>query len=83
MALKHGLRIVLGTRLTNCISNSRFYEKCGSIPLCRAILKERLRPLGHVLWMKDDRLPKIVCFGQPSGATRKAGRPCLGLGGCH
>ena len=32
--------------------------------------------------MKDDRLPKIVLFGQPSGATRKAGRPCL-LGGCH
>ena len=28
--------------------------------------------------MKDDRLPKIVLFGQPSGATRKAGCPCLG-----
>ena len=27
--------------------------------------------------MKDDRLSKIVLFG-PSGATRKAGRPCLG-----
>ena len=28
--------------------------------------------------MKDDRLPKIVLFGQPSGAKQKAGRPCLG-----
>ena len=28
--------------------------------------------------MKDDRLPKIVLFGQLSGATRKAGRPRLG-----
>ena len=27
--------------------------------------------------MKDDRLPKIVLFGQPSGATQKAGRTCL------
>ena len=72
------LRIVLGTRLTDRISNSRLYEKCGSIPLSRAIMKERLRWLGHVLRMKDDRLPKIVLFGQPSGATRKAGRPCLG-----
>ena len=27
--------------------------------------------------MKDDRLPKIVLFGQSSGATRKAGRPRL------
>ena len=31
-----------------------------------------------VLRIKEGRLPKIVLFGQPSGATRKAGRPCLG-----
>ena len=72
------LQIVLGTRLTDRISNSRLYEKCGSIPLSRAIMKERLRWLGNVLRMKDDRLPKIVLFGQPSGATRKAGRSRLG-----
>ena len=64
--------------LTDRISNSRLYEKCGSIPLSRAIMKERFRWLGHVLRMKGDRLPKIILFGQPSGATRKAGRPCLG-----
>ena len=28
--------------------------------------------------MKDDRLPNIFLFGQPSGAKRKAGRPRLG-----
>ena len=51
------LQIVLGTRLTGRISNSRLYEKCGSIPLSRAIMKERLRRLGHVLrWrMTDNR----------------------------
>ena len=27
--------------------------------------------------MEYDGLPKIALFGQPSGATRKAGRPCL------
>ena len=32
----------------------------------------------YVLRMKDDRLPKTVLYGQPSRATRKAGRPCLG-----
>ena len=42
------------------------------------IMKGRLRWLGHVLRMKDDRLPKIILFGQPPGATQKAGRPCLG-----
>ena len=72
------LRMVLGTRLTDRISNSRLYEKCGSIPLSRAIMKERLTWLGYALRMKDYRLPKIVLFGQPSGAARKAGRFCLG-----
>ena len=41
-------------------------------------MKKRLRWLGHVLRMKDDRFPKIVLFGQLSGATRKAGRPFPG-----
>jgi len=41
-------------------------------------MKERLRWLGHVLQMKDDRLPKIVLFGKPSGTTWKADCPCLG-----
>jgi hypothetical protein len=27
---------------------------------------------------KDDRLPKVVLFGQPSRAKQKAGRPRLG-----
>ena len=40
---------VLGTRQTNRISNSRLYKKFGSIPLSRAIMKERLRWLGHIL----------------------------------
>ena len=29
--------------------------------------------------MKNDRLPKIVFFGQPSRAKRKADHPRLGL----
>ena len=41
-------------------------------------MKERLRFLGHVLRMKNDRLLKIILFCQPSGATQKAGRPRLG-----
>ena len=77
------LRIVLGTRLTDLIFNSRLYEKGGSIPLSRAIMKERLRWLGYVLWMKDDRLPNIVLFGQPSRAKRVSRSSPFGVGGCH
>ena len=68
------LRIVPGTRLTNRISNSRLYEKYGLIPLSGVIMKERLKWPGDVLRMKDDRLPKIVFFGQPSMAKWKSGR---------
>ena len=46
-----------------------------SIPLSRYIMKERLRWLGYILQMKDDRLLKIILFGQHSRAKRKAGRP--------
>ena len=74
------LRIVLGTRLTDSISKNRLCKKCGSIPLSRPIMRERLRWLGQVLWTKDVRLSKIVLFCQPYSAIRKAGRPWLGLG---
>ena len=76
------LRIVLGTRLTNRISNIRLYEKIGSIPLPRDIINERLRWLGHVHWMKDERLPKIVLFDQPSRVNGKQ-VVSSGVGGCH
>ena len=54
-----------GTRLTNPISNSKLYEKCRSVPLSRAIMRKRLRWLGRVLRMEDDRSHKIVLIGQP------------------
>ena len=70
--------IFMGTWLTDRISNSRLSEKCRSNLLYRAIMRERLRWLGHILQMKDDRLPKVLLFGQPSKDKRKAG--CLLLG---
>jgi len=69
--------------MTDRISNRRLYKKSGSILLSRAVMRERLRWLGTVLRMIDDRLPKIVLFGRPSRAKRKAGRPQLGLEGLH
>ena len=38
-------------------------------------MKERLSLQGHVLRMKNDSLPKIVLFGQPSRTKRKLIRP--------
>ena len=65
------LRIVLGIRLTDRISKSKLYEKCGSIPLSRAIMRERLRRQRHVLRMKDGRLPKIVLSVNRLGLSGK------------
>ena len=75
--LRNCLRIVFGNRLTSRISDTLLYAKRGSIPLYGAIMRERLRWLGHVLQMKDDALPKVVLFGLPSRTKRKAGRPRL------
>ena len=36
------LWIVLGTRLSDGISNSRLEEKCGPIPISRTLMRERL-----------------------------------------
>ena len=40
--------------------------------------RQMLTWLGHVLRVKNDRLPKVMLFGQPSRAKLKAGRPQLG-----
>jgi len=48
--------------------------KLGSILVSKTIMRERLRWLGHILRMKDEWLPKVVLFGQPSWAKRKASR---------
>ena len=68
---KSCLRNGLGSWLSDRISNSRLYEKCRSILLSKAIMRGRLGWLGHVLRMKDDSLPAIVLFGQPSRIKRK------------
>ena len=71
------IRIVLVTRLTDSISNSRLYEMSDLILISRAIMRKRFRWLGQVLRLKDERLPKIVLFGQQSKAKWKAGRQPL------
>jgi len=63
------LRVVLGTRLTDRNSNIRLYEKCGSIPLSRTIIEERLRWLGHVLRMTDCR--RLSFLANCTGLNRK------------
>ena len=63
--LQRNCLIVLGARLTDRISNSRLSQNCGSTPLSRAVIRERLRWLGCVLRIMDEncqRLPRLLFF---------------------
>jgi len=41
-------------------------------------MREKFRLLLHVLRMKDDKLPRIILFGQQPRAKLKTGRPRMG-----
>ena len=47
------------------------HEKYGSIPLSTAVMKERIKRLGHVLRVKSDRLPKMVFSSDSMGLDKK------------
>ena len=46
------------------------------------ILKSRLRWVGHVIRMEDNRLPKQMMFGELASGKRKQGRPLEGFKDC-
>jgi len=71
------LRTILCTWLTNHISTVGCTESVVQFQIL-GLMREKLRWLGHVLRMNDDRLPKIILFGQPSRAKQKADSPGLG-----
>ncbi len=58
----------------NKISNNELYKKTGSWSIIKEITHRRLRWLGHVLRMEQDRITKIALKWTPPG-KRKPGRP--------
>ena len=64
--------------MTDCISNYKLYNEVGPIPLSRAIIGERIRWLGHILIMNNDRFPKISLNGQIYRDKQKTG--CFQMG---
>jgi len=54
------------------------HEKHGSVLLPMAIIKERLRLLGHVLRVKNDKCQKFWFLPTISG-QEKAVCPCMGF----
>ena len=72
------LQMVSGIQLTERISSNNMYEKYGSIPISRAMMRERPRWLGHILRIDNDRSPKIVLISLLSRTKRKSDRSRTG-----
>ena len=54
-------------------------EQVGMPCMYALLTKIRLRWLGHVSRMEDDRIPKDVLYGELTIGTRPAGRPLVGF----
>ena len=71
------LRSLCNVTWKDKITNHEILTKC-KIPGIEAFLiKAQLRWAGHVVRMKEDRLPKIAMYGQLASAVRPMGRPLL------
>ncbi|XP_048775477.2 uncharacterized protein LOC125680078 [Ostrea edulis] len=58
----------------NKISNKNLHQKCKSKNISTEIKQRRIRWLGHVMRMPQNRIPKVALHWTPSG-KRKRGRP--------
>ena len=76
------LRIVLGNRPTNCISNNRLYEKCYSIQPSTAIMKKRLRWQGRVLQIRLTDCRRLS-FSANHLEHTESRSSSSGVRGCH
>ena len=68
------LRRIMGISRLDRWRNSDIQDRCRMQPTEALLRHNRLRWLGHVGRMSDDRLPKKVLFGHISG-SRAPGRP--------
>lgn len=70
------LRQTLNAKLCECHSLIDIRQHCGIVSLADLVKAGRLRWLGHVLRMEEDRLPKQTLWFQLNGAVpARRGRP--------
>lgn len=69
------LRNICSIRWQDRVSNLQVLRKCGLTSIECLIIKCQLRWAGHIVRMKDDRIPKMLLYGQLKGGHRNQGRP--------
>ena len=73
----HHLRAILGIRWSDRVTNNEVLQRADRLSIEEMLLSRQLTWTGHVVRMNDDRLPKIVLYGELWHATRNFGRPHL------
>ncbi|KAI8487404.1 hypothetical protein Bbelb_348730 [Branchiostoma belcheri] len=71
------LRKILNIKWQDKITNELVLQQAGSLSLFEILRRNRLRWLGHVARMDDNRLPKKILYGELSQGSRPRGRPKL------
>src|ERR1700761_7198150 len=64
----------MGVTWRDKISNEKVLQVCRIPTLLSAIKQRRLRWLGHVQRMSDDKLPKSILYGELATGKRHQGR---------
>ena len=68
------LRRICGISLRDHVPNVDILNRCNTLSVESQLQGKRLRWLGHIFRMPNDRLPKKLLFGQVKG-RRPPGRP--------
>lgn len=71
------LRSILGIKWSDYITNDEVLARAKTADIETTLVKNRLRWLGHVIRLPDERPVKILLFGELAEGTRKVGRPFL------
>ena len=71
------LRRILGIAWQDKVTNKVVLEKAGIPSLYTLLKQKRMRWLGHVTWMKADRIPKDLLYGELATGKRPTGQPQL------
>ena len=69
------LRKICNIKWQDRVSNLQVLEKCGLPSIECLIIKCQLRWTGHIVRMEDDRIQKMLLYGQMKEGHRDQGRP--------
>ena len=71
------LHRILGITWQEKVINTIVLDRAKVPSMYSSLKQRRLRWLGHVVRMEDDRIPKDLLYGELNQETRSTGRPKL------